>query len=85
MAPPSADVATSVPSVLGEPIISQDLKKKSQFYPTAQKYSGTLDEYESFDVTAVIGKEFPKVQLSTLLADDKKIRDLAILGNLDHL
>jgi len=44
------------------------------------KYSGSLDEYESFDVTAVIGKEFPKLQISSILHDDRKIRDLAITG-----
>ena len=43
-------------------------------------YSHTLDEYESFDVTGPIGREFPKVQLSELLKDDAKIKDLAILG-----
>ncbi|KAK3631164.1 hypothetical protein LTR22_021171 [Elasticomyces elasticus] len=44
------------------------------------KYSGSLDEYESFDVTNVIGKEFPALQLSQILSDDTKIRDLAITG-----
>jgi len=43
------------------------------------KYSGSLDEYESFDVTSVIGREYPKVQLSDILNDDNKIRDLAII------
>ena len=43
-------------------------------------YSGSLDGYKSFDVTPIIGREFPDVQLSTLLSDDVKIRDLAILG-----
>jgi alpha-ketoglutarate-dependent taurine dioxygenase len=41
-------------------------------------YSGTLDHYESFDVTSVIGREYPKVQLTEILKDDAKIRDLAI-------
>lgn len=42
-------------------------------------YSGSLDEYDSFDVTNVIGKEFPTLQLSDILDDERKIRDLAIL------
>lgn len=42
-------------------------------------YSGTLDTYEHFDVTNVIGREFPNLQLSEILHDDDKIRDLAIL------
>ncbi|KAK3358763.1 hypothetical protein B0T25DRAFT_74498 [Lasiosphaeria hispida] len=43
------------------------------------KYSGSLDSYEHFDVTAVIGREYPGIQLSEILHDDTKIRDLAIL------
>ncbi|KAK5708946.1 hypothetical protein LTR17_020226 [Elasticomyces elasticus] len=42
------------------------------------KYSGSLDEYESFDVTNVIGKEFPALQLSQILSEEAKIRDLAV-------
>ncbi|TVY86328.1 putative alpha-ketoglutarate-dependent sulfonate dioxygenase [Lachnellula willkommii] len=44
-------------------------------------YSHTLDDYESFDVTGPIGREFPKLQLSELLKDDAKIKDLAILAS----
>ncbi|ORY14301.1 hypothetical protein BCR34DRAFT_646689 [Clohesyomyces aquaticus] len=43
------------------------------------QYSGSLDEYKQFDVTSVIGREFPNLQLSQILNDDTKIRDLAIL------
>lgn len=43
------------------------------------KYSGSLDEHKSFDVTNVIGREFPELQLTEILSDDVKIRDLAIL------
>jgi hypothetical protein len=88
MAPPSADVndqhtnnvhqntARTVPEV----------KKtvagltQSASFPAPLEYSGTLDHYESFDVTSVIGREFPKLQISEILQDDSKIRDLAILG-----
>jgi hypothetical protein len=42
------------------------------------KYSGALDEYKSFDVTNVIGREYPDASLLDILKDDKKIRDLAI-------
>ncbi|KAM5374716.1 hypothetical protein ACJZ2D_006360 [Fusarium nematophilum] len=42
-------------------------------------YSGSLDSEEQFDVTAVIGREFPKLQLSEILKDDIKLRDLAVL------
>lgn len=44
------------------------------------KYSGSLDEYESSDVTTAIGREYPSVQLSSILHDERKIRDLAITG-----
>lgn len=48
-------------------------------------YSGSLDEYESFNVTNVIGKEFPKLQISDILHDDAKIRDLAVLGEFQRV
>ena len=54
-------------------------------FPTPLKYSGSLDVHEHFDVTAVIGREFPKVQLSEILEDDTKIRDLAITGEKDSI
>ncbi|ETN36520.1 uncharacterized protein HMPREF1541_08798 [Cyphellophora europaea CBS 101466] len=44
-------------------------------------YSGSLDKYEHFDVTPVIGREYPSVQLKDLLEapdSDKLLRDLAI-------
>lgn len=53
---------------------------QSTSFPAPLQYSGSLDEYESFDVTSVIGKEFPKLQISDILSDDKKVKDLAILG-----
>jgi alpha-ketoglutarate-dependent taurine dioxygenase len=42
-------------------------------------YSGSFDKYESVDLTAAIGREYPKVQLHDIIDDDTKIRDLAIL------
>lgn len=80
MAPPSADVDTAVSP---EHHVSQkngNTKTATSSFPTPLKYSGSLDEYEHFDVAGVIGREFPKVQLSELLKDDAKIRDLAITG-----
>lgn len=47
------------------------------------RYSGSLDSFRAFDVTTVIGREFPELQLSDLLnADnsDEVLRDLAITG-----
>ncbi|KAL6239648.1 hypothetical protein BDW75DRAFT_249738 [Aspergillus navahoensis] len=42
------------------------------------KYSGSLDGFKSFDVTPITGREFPDLQLTDILNDDQKIRDLAI-------
>lgn len=44
------------------------------------KYSGSLEEYEYFDATPILGREFPTLQLRDILNDDRKVRDLAILG-----
>lgn len=44
------------------------------------KYSGSLDHYESFDLTAAIGREFSTLQLSEILHDDVKIRDLGTMS-----
>ncbi|KAL9623142.1 MAG: hypothetical protein Q9160_002457 [Pyrenula sp. 1 TL-2023] len=45
------------------------------------KLKGVLDQFKSFDVTPVIGKEFPEAKLSEWLSapnSDELIRDLAI-------
>lgn len=52
---------------------------QSSAFPQPLTYSGSLDAYESHDVTNVIGREFPKLQLSEILSDDAQVRDLAIL------
>ncbi|KAH6670430.1 hypothetical protein B0J14DRAFT_670766 [Halenospora varia] len=92
MAPPSADIqveqsspAVEIPHRASVNQLKSPLKKtaggltQSAQFPEPLEYSGSLDNYESFDVTSVIGREFPKLQLTELLADDVKIRDLAIL------
>lgn len=92
MAPPSADVdvaqspasPTSVPVKTTARTIPEIKKSiagitQSASFPEPLTYSGSLDNYDSSDVTSVIGREFPKLQLSEILNDDAKIRDLAIL------
>ncbi|KAI2468787.1 taurine catabolism dioxygenase [Annulohypoxylon bovei var. microspora] len=84
MAPPAADV-----DVQSEAPAPETLKKSAGPVPIKTstsskldgplKYSGSLDSYDQFDHTKVIGREFPKLQLSEILHDDTKIRDLAIL------
>lgn len=85
MAPPTADVDVQE-SLQSRPV--DEISNKVGVTKTTSnnrldgplKYSGSLDSYDSFDVTSVIGREFPGVQLSDILHDDEKIRDLAVLG-----
>ena len=45
------------------------------------KLTGALDQYDSFEVTPIIGREYSKLQLSDLLQapnSDELLRDLAI-------
>ncbi|OAA61706.1 alpha-ketoglutarate-dependent sulfonate dioxygenase [Niveomyces insectorum RCEF 264] len=75
MAPPAADVDLDLPKVSTVPTKALSGSKLAE----PLKLSNSLDAYEQFDVTNVIGREFPTLQLSQILHDDQKIRDLAIL------
>jgi hypothetical protein len=47
------------------------------------KLDGALDAFESFDVTPIIGREFPNASLKDFLRapnSDELLRDLAITG-----
>ncbi|KAK3365554.1 hypothetical protein B0T24DRAFT_392898 [Lasiosphaeria ovina] len=82
MAPPAADVDIQPsPAVLDLPIKAKTIPGHSSDSRLAGplEYSGSLDSFDQFDVTAVIGREFPNLQISEILHDDSKIRDLAIL------
>jgi hypothetical protein len=84
MAPPAADV--DLVSDTANVNVSE-LKAKAHAQTSFReplKYSGSLDNYKSFDVTKVIGREFPELQITDILHDDRKLRDLAITG-LFHL
>ncbi|GAD94119.1 alpha-ketoglutarate-dependent sulfonate dioxygenase, putative [Paecilomyces variotii No. 5] len=68
---------TNLPIGKAAPSASQTLQKQPL------KLSGVLDQYESFDVTPVIGREFPKANLKEWLRapnSDELIRELAITG-----
>ena len=84
MAPPSADLDTApvsqqeFPSKLG--IVSGTAEGHVSTLSKPLVYSGSLDEYKSFDVTPVIGREYPEARLIDILKDDVKIKDLAIQG-----
>jgi hypothetical protein len=86
MAPPAA---IALPTTDAAPNVETSINLKSSNASKASnesrldgplKYSGSLDQYTSFDVTPVIGREFADVQLTDILNDDAKIRDLAIVG-----
>ncbi|KAJ4157454.1 hypothetical protein NW754_009097 [Fusarium falciforme] len=82
MSPPAAeiDVQTTAPAV--QPVTKTVAGTKGSSASRLDgplTYSGSLDSEEQFDVTAVIGREFPKLQLSEILKDDTKLRDLAVL------
>ena len=80
MAPPAADI--DVQPVADIVSVSVTKSQSSSRLSSPLNYSGSLDAYHHFDVTAVIGREFPDLQLSQILHDDIKIRDLAIAGQL---
>ena len=76
-----APIAVETPSVPAIQEVTNGMKKStSGLIREPLKYSGSLDDYDSFDVTNIIGKEFPNLQISDILSDDNKVRDLAILG-----
>ncbi|KAG2421277.1 hypothetical protein HFD88_005251 [Aspergillus terreus] len=43
--------------------------------------SGALDTYSYIDATNALGREYPDVQLSDIITDDSKIKDLAITAS----
>jgi hypothetical protein len=86
MAPPAS---IALPTTDAAPNVETSINLKSSKVSKASnesrldgplKYSGSLDQYTSFDVTPVIGREFADVQITEILNDDAKIRDLAIIG-----
>lgn len=86
MAPPAADVDLAVRPV--DQQITPKVRPKSESGSRLEKplvSSGSLEQYEHANVTPVIGEEFPTLQLSEILHDDAKIRDLAILGTSPSL
>ena len=85
MSPPAAEADLVNESELPADLAFTKNAPSSNQYPVPLVYSGSLDDYEHFDVTAVIGREYPGAQLSEILQDDAKIRDLAITGNRSYM
>ncbi len=72
MAPTAIDTETQVPI---------HTKVKSSTHREPLELSSALDQYEKFDVTPIIGREFPKANLVEWLDapnSDELLRDLAI-------
>lgn len=94
MAPHSEDVVTRAAEPVHTKEVPNGLKAapnglKEASNPTNSseaplKLMGVLDQFKSFDVTPVIGKEFPDASLVEWLKapnSDELIRDLAITGS----
>lgn len=87
MVPPSADSKTTQPSspalsksrTIPEIKISIAGSTQSASFVAPLQYSGSLDAYDSFDVTNVIGREFLALQLTDVLSDAQRVHDLAVL------
>ncbi|KIX95091.1 uncharacterized protein Z520_09007 [Fonsecaea multimorphosa CBS 102226] len=62
-------------------VLTASARHEASTFPKSMKLAGVLDEFESFDVTPCIGKEFSNVDLAGWLRapnSDELIRDLAI-------
>jgi hypothetical protein len=62
-------------------VVAEQTKPVAIVYKEPLQLSGALDQFESFDVTPVIGREFKDVNLKEWLRapnSDELIRDLAI-------
>lgn len=91
VSPSSQSPLPSPPSLnkpLKSPLMIPQVKRtaggmtQTPSFPAPLQYSGTLDAYESFDVASVTGREFPKLQLTEILGDDAKVRNLAVTGKV---
>jgi hypothetical protein len=76
-------MAPSLVETTTDPIvpIEEDKINLKGLNRTPLKPSGALDAFESFDVTPVIGREFPNASLKDFLRapnSDELLRDLAI-------
>ena len=70
-------------AVKGQPSSTPEAPTKTQ-YPKPLELKGVLNQFKSFEVTPVIGKEFPEANLAEWLRapnSDELLRDLAITGS----
>lgn len=87
MAPHSGEAVARTPKPVHSNEALNGLKEAPMPANTSKaplKLTGALDQFNSFDVTPVIGKEFPDASLTEWLRapnSDELIRDLAITGS----
>ena len=82
MAPPAADLDFAIPSAkIKEEVQASTASTLKQ----PLEYSGLLEQYNYADLTPVIGREFTNLQLSDIVGDDNKVRDLAITGKFGSI
>jgi hypothetical protein len=77
MAPSLTETAAPVVPIVEDKITLKGLER------APLKSSGALDSFESFDVTPVIGREFPNASLKDFLRapnSDDLLRELALTG-----
>ena len=70
-------------AIKGQPSSTAEVPTKTE-YPKPLELKGVLNQFKSFDVTPVIGKEFPEANLTEWLRapnSDELLRDLAITGS----
>ena len=80
MAPPAAEVDIT-PVEITVPLAKQTASfTNKNTLDKPLEYTGSLDQYKSFEVANVIGREYPDLQLNEILADNTKIKDLAVIG-----
>lgn len=79
MAPSLTETISLTTEQVQDKLANTTLTEKT--YPTPLKLSGALDQFKSFDVTPVIGREFQEGNLAEWLRaenSDELLRELAI-------
>lgn len=84
---PNIDTAHALPehTVEAKTFVDGSTSRKPQLIRQPLKYSGALDGYKKVQATPAIGVEFPELQLSAILNDDAKVRDLAITSKSEAI
>lgn len=49
-------------------------------HPLPHRKSGALDNFKYIEISPALGREYPGLQLSSIIDDEEIVRDLAITG-----